>query len=67
MNIVIYTKPGCAICLSAKDKLKRMGLKFTEVVGEKSPVQKSVPLLEIDGEEFDYPGAMKRLKEMRGE
>ncbi len=30
MKIEVYGKEGCKICASAKDKLKRMGLPFTE-------------------------------------
>lgn len=29
-SIIVYGKPGCAVCEAAKGKLKKMGLAFTE-------------------------------------
>ncbi len=82
MTVTIYTKPGCAICESAKQKLRLMAVPFEErdLDAEMSPaatwrgngriglraqwalIGERVPMILIDGEAYDYAGAMRELK-----
>ena len=82
MNIIIYGKPGCGICESAKKKLEMFGLPYEyremeqytvyhegwredgseDVLAAYSYRDHKMPLLKIDDQWFDYPGAMKYLK-----
>ena len=83
MTVNIYSKDGCKICESAKEKLKIMGIRYTthdlqEVLQGKEGWREDgsalilatyafadavPPVIEIDGQYYDYPGAMRKLKE----
>jgi glutaredoxin len=69
MKVEVVTKPGCVLCLAAKDKLYRLGVEFSELSEDASKKLSSergglYPLIIIDGNVYDYPGAMKYLKEV---
>ena len=48
MNITIYTKSACPLCVQAKQLLKSKGLEYTEMNGEEQAV--------LDWFARDYPG-----------
>ena len=67
MKVTILVKPGCPRCLLLKDKLRLMGVRwaegtaFPELVGVKDM---QLPIVTIDGENYEYAAAIARLKEM---
>lgn len=83
MIIHVYGKPGCVKCEAAKEKLRKMGLAYTEhdlayhtaihegwredgsVEAMAAHTQMdTLPLISIGDTFYDYPSAMRRLKEM---
>lgn len=67
MKVSIVTRPGCPRCLLLKDKLRILGVKWSEgtafpgLVGVEG---KELPLVDIDGEYYEYAAAVAKLKEM---
>ena len=76
--VVLYGKHGCGICLSAEDKLNRLGIEYEKVDLEDPPdnwrdynISKAMaayqdlntlPMISIDDEIYTYAKAMKQLK-----
>lgn len=69
MDIDVLTKPGCGKCLAAKGKLQLMKLSYTEHKATEERLahygmqEANLPVIVIDDCAYDYPGAMKVLKE----
>lgn len=64
MNITLYTT-HCPKCKVLETKLQQRGLEYETVEDENIMVEKgflSAPMLEIDGEVFDFSGAINWLK-----
>ena len=64
MNVTLYTThwPKCKVL---ETKLQQRGLEYETVEDENIMVEKgflSAPMLEIDGEVFDFSGAINWLK-----
>lgn len=82
MTIHVYSKPGCGKCEAAKNKLKIMGLDYTEhdleyhvsfhdgwrndgsadIMAAHS-LMDTLPMFQVDGGFFDYPSAMRVIKQ----
>ena len=70
MKAIVYTKPMCGYCISAKNLLKSKGIEFEEkyldnpqVIREfieQRPTKRTMPQIWIDDE---YVGGFKELKE----
>ena len=64
MNITLYTT-HCPKCKVLETKLQQRELEYETVEDENIMVEKgflSAPMLEIDGEVFDFSGAINWLK-----
>jgi len=64
MNITLYTT-HCPKCKVLETKLQQRGLEYETIEDENIMVEKgflSAPMLEIDGEVFDFSGAINWLK-----
>ena len=66
MDVVLYTT-GCPKCRQLEMRLKNKGIDFEmitdmDVMSEKGFME--APMLEINGETFDYNSAIKRLEEI---
>ena len=53
-EIVIYTKPGCGYCYSAKALLERKGADFTEIVASSDPAKKQ-EMIQRSGGRMTFP------------
>ena len=53
-DIVIYTKPGCPYCISAKGLLDRKGAAFTEIVASNDP-EKKQEMIQKSGGRATFP------------
>lgn len=64
-NIVIYTKPNCAYCLSAKNLLNNKGIKYKEIIGANSPefANKKLPQIVINKQNIGDFDALKQLND----
>lgn len=62
MQVQVITKIGCARCLLAKDKLKRLGVEYTDILAGPGHVGE-VPMIVIEGIHYSYADAMRVLKE----
>lgn len=72
-TLIVYTKPGCSHCLSAKEYLKSIEIPFTEVDIMANPEvrqrlidagHKTMPAIYADETEL-VPGGASALKTMR--
>lgn len=62
MQVQVITKAGCARCLLAKDKLKRLGVEYTEILAGPGHTGEA-PIIVIEGVHYSYADAMRVLKE----
>lgn len=53
-DVVIYTKPGCPYCTSAKALLDRKGVHFTEIVASNDP-EKKQEMIQKSGGRMTFP------------
>jgi glutaredoxin 3 len=53
-DVVIYTKPGCPYCYSAKALLEKKGVEFTEIVASNDPAKKA-EMVERSGGRMTFP------------
>jgi len=76
--VVLYGKHGCGICLSAEDKLNRMGIEYEKIDLEDPPDNwrdyniatamaayqdlNTLPIISIDGSVHTYSQAMRQLR-----
>lgn len=48
-EIIIYTKPGCPYCISAKSLLDRKGATYQEIVASNDPAKKQEMIQRSNG------------------
>ena len=53
-DIVIYTKPGCGYCYSAKSLLDGKGADYTEIVASNDPAKKQ-EMIQRSGGRMTFP------------
>lgn len=53
-DVVIYTKPGCPYCTSAKALLDKKGVDFTEIVASNDP-EKKQEMIQKSGGRMTFP------------
>lgn len=53
-EIVLYTKPGCPYCVSAKALLQRKGADFTDIVASNDPAKKQ-EMIQKSGGRMTFP------------
>jgi glutaredoxin 3 len=53
-DIVIYTKPGCPYCISAKALLDGKGVDYTEIVASNDPDRKQ-EMIQRSGGRMTFP------------
>ena len=53
-DVVIYTKPGCPYCISAKALLDRKGADYTEIVASNDPAKKQ-EMIQRSGGRMTFP------------
>ena len=71
MNIVIYTDGFCPRCKVLKTKLSNAGLEYKEInefdeVDLERLGYEQLPVLNVDGEFFDYKEAIEFVNEYNG-
>lgn len=71
MNIVIYTDEFCPRCKVLKTKLSNAGLEYKEInefdeVDLERLGYEQLPVLNVDGEFFDYKEAIEFVNEYNG-
>lgn len=62
MRVQIISKVGCARCLLAKDKLRRLCVEYDEILAGPG-CEGEVPIIVIEGVKYGYADAMRELKE----
>jgi rhodanese-related sulfurtransferase/glutaredoxin len=65
-NIIIYTKPNCAYCLSAKNLLNNKGLKYKEIPSSANApefAKKKLPQIVINKQNIGDFDALKQLND----
>jgi len=64
--ITIYTTQTCPKCKILKKKLQEKGIEYKEF-NDEDEMQRmgilSVPVMDIDGEQLDFPAAIKYVNE----
>lgn len=53
-EVLIYTKPGCPYCTSAKALLDKKGVDFTEIVASNDP-EKKQEMIQKSGGRMTFP------------
>ena len=64
--IIIYTTQTCPKCKILKKKLQEKGIEYKEF-NDEDEMQRmgilSVPVMDVDGEQLDFPAAIKYVNE----
>ena len=64
--ITIYTTQTCPKCKILKKKLQEKGIEYKEF-NDEDEMQRmgilSVPVMDVDGEQLDFPAAIKYINE----
>ena len=64
--IIIYTTQTCPKCKILKKKLQEKGIEYKEF-NDEDEMQRmgilSVPVMDVDGEQLDFPAAIKYINE----
>ena len=64
--ITIYTTQTCPKCKILKKKLEEKGIEYKEF-NDEDEMQRmgilSVPVMDVDGEQLDFPAAIKYINE----
>ena len=64
--ITIYTTQTCPKCKILKKKLQEKGIEYQEF-NDEDEIQRmgilSVPVMDVDGEQLDFPAAIKYVNE----
>ena len=64
--ITIYTTQTCPKCKILKKKLQEQGIEYKEF-NDEDEMQRmgilSVPVMDVDGEQLDFPAAIKYINE----
>ena len=64
--ITIYTTANCPKCKILKKKLREKGIEYKEF-NDEDEMQRmgilSVPVMDVDGEQLDFPAAIKYINE----
>ena len=64
--ITIYTTSTCPKCKILKKKLQEKGIEYKEFSDEDEMQRMgilSVPVMDVDGEQLDFPAAIKYINE----
>lgn len=64
-DVVIYTKPGCPYCTSAKALLDKKGVDFTEIVASNDP-EKKQEMIQKSGGRMTFPQVFVGEKHIGG-
>lgn len=64
-DVVIYTKPGCPYCTSAKALLDKKGVDFTEIVASNDPERKQ-EMIQKSGGRMTFPQVFVGEKHIGG-
>ncbi|WP_374600259.1 glutaredoxin 3 [Brevundimonas sp.] len=64
-DVVIYTKPGCPYCTSAKALLDKKGVDFTEIVASSDP-EKKQEMIQKSGGRMTFPQVFVGEKHIGG-